>query len=50
VRNLSARFENGELDVKAFREEFEKLENVNAGDLLSDTAIEISARVQFLKE
>lgn len=50
VRNLSARFENGELDVKAFREEFEKLENVNAGDLLSDTAIEVSARVQFLKE
>lgn len=50
VRNLSARFESGELDVKAFREEFEKLENVNAGDLLSDTAIEVSARVQFLKE
>lgn len=50
VRNLSARFESGELDVKAFREEFKKLENVNAGDLLSDTAIEVSARVQFLKE
>ena len=50
VRNLSTRFESGELDVKAFREEFEKLENVNAGDLLSDTAIEVSARVQFLKE
>ena len=50
VRNLSARFEKGELDVKAFREEFKKLENVNAGDLLSDTAIEVSARVQFLKE
>lgn len=50
VRNLSTRFESGELDVKAFREEFEKLENVNAGDLLSDTTIEVSARVQFLKE
>ena len=50
VRNLSSRFESGKLDVKAFRKEFEKLENVNAGDLLSDTAIEVSARVQFLEE
>ena len=50
VRSLSSRFENGKLSAKRFREEFEKLENVNAKDLLSDTVIEVSARIQALKQ
>jgi hypothetical protein len=38
------------LSAEKFRKEFEKLENVNAKDLLSDTAIEVSAQIQALKQ
>lgn len=50
VRSLSSRFESGKLSAKRFRKEFEKLENVNAKDLLSDTVIEVSAQIQALKQ
>ena len=50
VRSLSSRFESGKLSAEKFRKEFEKLENVNAKDLLSDTAIEVSAQIQALKQ
>lgn len=50
VRSLSSRFESGKLSAERFRKEFEKLENVNAKDLLSDTVIEVSAQIQALKQ
>lgn len=50
IRSLSSRFESGKLSAERFRKEFEKLENVNAKDLLSDTVIEVSAQIQALKQ
>ena len=50
VRTLAFQFENGMMNAEDLEEELHNLGNLNAEDLLSDTAYEAAAQIQALKE